>query len=184
MALSATVVGSGESFNDPAGEDPVSVSDPFQVADCSSLQFAPKFAVSTSGKTSKSEGASLTAKVSYPPNAVGTEAWLASAKVELPTGAAEPANHVAEGLHVQAVRSQPGGVPTGICDRPRDRAHPDPARTVGRTRLFREPRRRSLPQPRDRPAGLWRHDQARGRHVHQQSWHHVLDVRFDTGRTV
>ena len=111
MALSATVVGSGESFNDPAGEDPVSVSDPFQVADCSSLQFAPKFAVSTSGKTSKSEGASLTAKVSYPPNAVGTEAWLASAKVELPKALPSRLTTLQKACTSKQFEANPAGCP-------------------------------------------------------------------------
>ena len=111
MTLSATVVGSGESFNDPAGEDPVSVSDPFQVADCSSLQFAPKFAVSTSGKTSKSEGASLTAKVSYPPNAVGTEAWLASAKVELPKALPSRLTTLQKACTSKQFEANPAGCP-------------------------------------------------------------------------
>jgi hypothetical protein len=56
----------------------------YQSANCQSLSFSPSFDVSTSAKTSKALGASLTAKVSYPPGAMGTQAWLKSAKVELP----------------------------------------------------------------------------------------------------
>jgi len=61
---------------------PVSI--PFQVLECRSLAFAPKFAVSTSGKTSKANGASLTAKLSYPAAAQGTQANIAAVKVDLP----------------------------------------------------------------------------------------------------
>jgi hypothetical protein len=48
------------------------------------LEFAPKFSVSTSGKTSKSQGASLTAKVSYPNVPQGSQSDIAKVKVELP----------------------------------------------------------------------------------------------------
>jgi hypothetical protein len=57
---------------------------PFQVTNCASLQFAPKFSVSTSGKTSKAQGASLTSKLSYPNAPQGTQADIAKVKVDLP----------------------------------------------------------------------------------------------------
>ncbi len=60
------------------------VSDPFQVANCATLKFTPKFAVATSGKTSKADGASLTAKVSEPNEPHGSQANIAKVKVELP----------------------------------------------------------------------------------------------------
>jgi hypothetical protein len=60
------------------------VSSPFAVGGCKSLAFKPKFAVSTSGKTSKADGASLDAKLSYPAGAMGNEANIARVKVELP----------------------------------------------------------------------------------------------------
>ncbi len=62
----------------------VPVSIPFQVTNCANLKFAPQFSVSTLGKTSKLDGASLTAKVSYPNVPQGTDADIASVKVELP----------------------------------------------------------------------------------------------------
>jgi hypothetical protein len=61
---------------------PVSV--PFQVTNCATLKFTPKFQVSTSGKSSKAKGASLTVKLSYPAGSQGTEANIARVKVELP----------------------------------------------------------------------------------------------------
>jgi hypothetical protein len=61
---------------------PVSV--PFQVTNCAVLKFAPKFAVSTSGKTSRAKGASLAVKLTYPSNALGQDANIAKVKVDLP----------------------------------------------------------------------------------------------------
>lgn len=57
---------------------------PFQVTACERLKFAPKFSVSTSGKTSRSKGASLTAKLAYPNAPQGTYANIARVKVDLP----------------------------------------------------------------------------------------------------
>jgi hypothetical protein len=57
---------------------------PFQVTNCASLKFTPRFEVSTSGKTSKADGASLTARVQEPSGALGTQANISYVKVELP----------------------------------------------------------------------------------------------------
>jgi hypothetical protein len=54
------------------------------VTNCAALQLSPKFAVSTSGKTSKADGASLTATVSEPAGLLGTQANITKVKVELP----------------------------------------------------------------------------------------------------
>ncbi len=56
----------------------------FQVTNCSHLKFTPKFSVSTSGKTSRVNGASLTAKLSYPSAPQGAQANIAYVKVDLP----------------------------------------------------------------------------------------------------
>ena len=45
------------------------VSSPFQVADCADLGFRPAVAVSTGAHASKTDGASLTFKISYPKGA-------------------------------------------------------------------------------------------------------------------
>ncbi len=60
------------------------VSSRFQAANCETLGFAPKFAVSTSGRTSRADGASLTATVTYPTAPVGSQANIAKVKVALP----------------------------------------------------------------------------------------------------
>jgi hypothetical protein len=61
---------------------PVSV--PFQVTNCAALGFKPQFSVSTSGKTSRARGASLHVKLAYPKAPFGSQANIASVKVDLP----------------------------------------------------------------------------------------------------
>ena len=60
----------------------------FQVTNCSALQFKPQFKVTTSGKTSRANGASLDAKLVYPnvggPMFASGQANIASVKVDLP----------------------------------------------------------------------------------------------------
>jgi hypothetical protein len=57
-------------------------STPFQVTNCATLAFDPKFAVSTSGKTSRAAGASLHVKLTYPQSPF--DAHIAKVKVDLP----------------------------------------------------------------------------------------------------
>jgi hypothetical protein len=73
---------SGTIHSSEGGADTIGV--PFQVTNCAALKFTPKFSVSTSGKTSKALGASLTAKVSEPNEVQGSQANIAKVKVELP----------------------------------------------------------------------------------------------------
>jgi len=62
----------------------VPVEDPFQVTNCAALKFTPKFTVSTSGKTSKADGADLISKVTEPNEPEGSQADITKVKVELP----------------------------------------------------------------------------------------------------
>jgi hypothetical protein len=57
---------------------------PFQATNCALLKFAPVFKVSTSGKTTKANGASLNVKLSYPKAPFGGQANIAFVKVDLP----------------------------------------------------------------------------------------------------
>jgi hypothetical protein len=57
---------------------------PFEVANCATLGFAPKAAVSSKGKASKANGASLLFKITYPKNAMGSQSWLNEVKVDIP----------------------------------------------------------------------------------------------------
>jgi hypothetical protein len=59
-----------------------SVSTPFQATGCSSLAFKPSFGATTSGKTSRTNGASLVTKLNFHPK--GLEANVKSVKVSLP----------------------------------------------------------------------------------------------------
>ncbi len=56
----------------------------FQVTNCAALAFKPTFKVSTSGHTSRRDGASLSVRLTYPKTPQGTEANIARVKVELP----------------------------------------------------------------------------------------------------
>jgi hypothetical protein len=56
----------------------------FQVGSCQTLKFKPGFKVSTSGKTSRANGASLHVKLVYPKAPFGSQANIRSVKVNLP----------------------------------------------------------------------------------------------------
>ena len=60
------------------------ISSPFQASNCQSLKFKPGFAVSTAGKASKADGASLHVNLTYPNAPQGTYANIKSIKVDLP----------------------------------------------------------------------------------------------------
>jgi hypothetical protein len=67
------------------GEGAVAIlTNQFQVTNCGALKFQPRLTVSTSGKTSRANGASLDAKLTYPKTPQGTESNIARVKVDLP----------------------------------------------------------------------------------------------------
>ena len=53
----------------------------FQATNCATLGFTPKFEVTTSGRTSRADGASLATRLTYPK---GAQANIARVKIELP----------------------------------------------------------------------------------------------------
>jgi hypothetical protein len=57
---------------------------PFQVTNCAVLKFKPLFKVTTQGRTSRQNGASLNVRLSYPQGSFGTSANIAKVKVDLP----------------------------------------------------------------------------------------------------
>jgi hypothetical protein len=83
-SFAATVDGAGADPANPADQVPVTVTSPFQMANCQNLQFKPSFSVSASGKTSKADGASLSVKLTYPNAPQGTQTNIKLVKVELP----------------------------------------------------------------------------------------------------
>ncbi len=84
MSIQEAITGAGQDPTNPADQDTVDASAPFQAADCSSLQFAPKFSASASAKTSRLEGANLSVKLSFPDTPQGTQSNIHQVKVELP----------------------------------------------------------------------------------------------------
>ncbi len=83
-SFAATVDGAGADPSNPAGQVPVTINNSFQLANCQNLAFKPGFKVSTSGKTSRANGASLSVKLTYPNAPQGTQTNLARVKVDLP----------------------------------------------------------------------------------------------------
>jgi hypothetical protein len=84
LSVQNTVSGAGVNFTSPTDDVSVTLNSPFQAADCTNLAFKPSFQVSTSGKTSKASGASLTVKLAYPNAPQGTQANIRKVKVDLP----------------------------------------------------------------------------------------------------
>jgi uncharacterized repeat protein (TIGR01451 family) len=76
LALRANVISS------QAAE--AAVSAPFQVDRCDKLGFSPKLHISVTGKTSRVNGAGMTAILSYPSAPQGSQVNIASVKVTLP----------------------------------------------------------------------------------------------------
>jgi hypothetical protein len=80
-STASTVLGSGSDFGSEADDQPVTVTSPFQAADCASLGFAPKLALSLKGSTKRGGTPALKAVLTYPK---GSYANIASAQVTLP----------------------------------------------------------------------------------------------------
>ncbi len=72
----------GTIHSSEGGTDTLGV--PFQVTNCATLKFEPKFSVSTSAKTSRANGESLSVKLTYPSAPFGSQANIKQVKVELP----------------------------------------------------------------------------------------------------
>src|SRR6202789_2108828 len=80
-STASTVLGSGTDFSSEADDQPVTVTSPFQAADCASLGFKPKLALSLKGGTKRNDNPALKAVVTYPK---GAYANIGSAQVTLP----------------------------------------------------------------------------------------------------
>jgi hypothetical protein len=87
------------------------VQSPFAVAGCKSLAFKPVFKVTTSGKTSRANGASLDARVSYPAGSVGSEANIARVKVDLPKQLPSRLTTLQKACTAQTFNANPAGCP-------------------------------------------------------------------------
>jgi hypothetical protein len=80
-STASTVLGSGLNFGSEADDQPVTVSTPFQAADCAALPFKPRLALSLKGATRRGAHPAFVAKLNM--NGIG-EAGIARAQVTLP----------------------------------------------------------------------------------------------------
>jgi hypothetical protein len=84
---------------------------PLQVTNCAALKFEPKFTASTQAKTSKSEGASLTLKVTRPSGPGSGQANFALAKIELPEQLPSRLTTLQKACTAAQFESNPAGCP-------------------------------------------------------------------------
>jgi hypothetical protein len=98
------------SFSSVEGaSSPLSV--PFQVTNCAVLGFEPAFKVSTSAKTSRADGASLSVKLSYPSGSLGKDANIAKVKVDLPERLPSRLSTLQKACTAQAFAANPASCP-------------------------------------------------------------------------
>jgi hypothetical protein len=105
LAVTGSIAGAEEA------SAPLSVA--FQAADCATLKFAPKFTASTSGHTSKANGASLTVKLAYPSAPPGTQANIAKTKVDLPKQLPSRLTTLQKACLAAVFEANPANCPTG-----------------------------------------------------------------------
>ncbi len=158
------------------------ISTHFQVGSCQSLKFQPDFKVSTSGKTSKANGASLDAKVIYPTGPLGdnqasSQSNIAKVKVELPKQLPSRLTTLQKACTAAQFEANPGGLPGGVGDRYRQGRDARPAGAAHGPCVFRQPWWGSVPEPDRGAAGLWRHGGPGGDDVHLKGGDHVEHVQ-------
>ncbi len=89
-----------------------SLATPFQVTNCQTLKFQPTFAVSAkAAKNTRLNGATLTAKLSYPNTTQGTEADIARVKVELPKALPSRLTTLRKACTAAQFEANPAGCP-------------------------------------------------------------------------
>jgi hypothetical protein len=94
------------------------VSSAFQDGSCKSLEFKPNFKVSSSGKTSRLNGASLDAKILYPTtnpgfNQASSQANIARVRVELPKRLPSRLSTLQQACRAAVFQANPAACPPG-----------------------------------------------------------------------
>jgi hypothetical protein len=84
LSISNAIEGAGADIASSADDTTAHLTTRFQAAECHDLKFKPLFSASTSGKTSRTKGASLSVKLTYPKAPFGSQANIRSVRVELP----------------------------------------------------------------------------------------------------
>ncbi len=87
------------------------VASPFQVTNCAALSFKPAFTVSTSAKTSRTEGASLHVTLTLPNTPRGTAANVAKVKVSLPKQLPSPLKTLQKACTEKVFAENPANCP-------------------------------------------------------------------------
>ena len=87
------------------------VATPFQVTNCAALSFKPEFKVSTSAKTSRTEGASLHVTLTLPAGAQGTKANVAKVRVSLPKQLPSPLKTLQKACTEKVFAENPANCP-------------------------------------------------------------------------
>jgi hypothetical protein len=112
LGVTDTITGAGANYAIPADQVPVTVSSPFQAADCSSLGFKPVFKASTSSHTSRIDGASLHVTLALPEEGgPGKEANVARVKVSLPKQLPSPLKTLQKACTEKVFGENPGNCP-------------------------------------------------------------------------
>jgi hypothetical protein len=152
MSLTGSIGG------DEGASQPLTVA--FQATNCATLKFAPKFTVSTSAKTSRTDGASLSVKLSYPSAPFGSQANIKQVKVELPKALPSRLSTLQKACTAAQFHANPGGCPA--------------ASIVGHANAITP----LIPVPLQGPAYFVSNGgEAFRRHVHQQSGGHEQHVQ-------
>jgi hypothetical protein len=84
---------------------------PLQVTNCAVLGFKPGFSVSTAGKTSRANGASLHVKLTYPKAAFGSQANIREVKVDLPKQLPSRLSTLQKACTIQTFEQNPASCP-------------------------------------------------------------------------
>jgi hypothetical protein len=110
-STASTILGSGLNFASSSDDVPVTVSSPFQAADCASLGFKPALKLSLKGSTKRSGVPKFKAVLTYPKN--GAYANIAKAQVTLPSSEFLEQNHI--GTVCTRVQFAEGSTPGEKC---------------------------------------------------------------------
>ena len=177
MSISNTITGAGADPANPADQAPVSITSPFQAADCASLGFKPVFKVSTSGKTSRANGASLTVKLTYPKAPQGTQANIARVKVDLPKQLPSRLTTLQKACTAAQFNANPAGCPAASFVGHAKAITPILPVPLEGPAIFVSHGGEAFPSLIDRAPGLRRHDRPRRLDVHLKSRDHVEHVQ-------
>jgi hypothetical protein len=109
-STASTILGSGLNFASEADDQPVTVTSPFQAADCASLGFKPKLALSLKGGTRRGATPAFKAVLTYPK---GSYANIAKSVVTLPHSEFLEQGHI--GTICTRVQFKEGKVPGEKC---------------------------------------------------------------------